>query len=201
MISCLQEIPCADGGLPLQVPVDETGGGGRQAEAAAPEYRLEGPNGAGHFVLVDLSTNVKNVLDKVGDDDPAALLVWDIDHVIEAVLHLNSHAGAGAVLPPWLGGSPYPITSAAFMQCIVNRVGAVGGGVIGNALIAPNTYQQYAKVQTLMYAIGQDPVVSTLPPNVLPLARNFSMGDKKAKTTGEPDPVLAPPPPGVAAIQ
>ena len=79
-------------------------------------------------------------------------------------------------------------------------MGAQGGGVIGNALIAPNSYQQYANVKTLMCALGLDPLLSTLPANVLPLARNFSFGDRMAQTTGASDPVLAPPAPGVAAI-
>ena len=152
--------------------------------------------------LESLSSRVQLVLSKVGLDDPAALLMWDVDKVNAAVLYLNAAAAANAnaMAPAWLGGGAFPITPSGFMQAIATRVGAQGGGVIGNALIAPNSYQQYANVKTLMYALGQDPLVSTLPANLLPLARNFSMGDRMAKTIGTPDPVSAPPAPGVAAI-
>ena len=88
------------------------------------------------------------------------------------------------------------------MQSVVIRVGAVGGGVIGNALVAPNSFQQYANVKTLMSFIGTDPLLNGLPAHVLPLACNFSMGDRLAQTTAAPDPVLAPPAAlGVPAIQ
>jgi hypothetical protein len=87
------------------------------------------------------------------------------------------------------------------MQAVATRVGAQGGGVIGNALIAPNFFQQYGNVKTLMGFLGLDPLVNTLPEHLLPLACNCSMGDRKAQTTGSPDPVLVPPAPGVAVIK
>ena len=165
------------------------------------EYRVQRLPG-GNVKLESLSPRVQGVLSDVGLDDPAALLMWDVDNVSAAVVHLNNAAAANAnaMAPAWLGGGAFPITPSGFMQAIATRVGAQGGGVIGNALIAPNSYQQYANVKTLMYALGQDPLVSTLPAHVLPLARNFSMGDHMAQTTGAPDPMLAPPAPGVAAI-
>jgi len=157
------------------------------------------PNG--NIKLVSLSTHVQSVLSTVGDDDPAALLMWDVDNVNSAVEHLNNAAADNATAPVWLGGGAFPITSSGFMQAIATRVGAQGGGVIGNALIAPNSIAQYAKVQISMFSLGQDPLISTLPASVLPLARNFLMCDRKAQTTGTPDPVPVPLAPGVAAIQ
>jgi len=136
-------------------------------------------------------------------ESPAALLMWNADNVISAVVHLNNAAAANAnaMAPGWLGGGAFPITSNGFMQAIATRVGAQSSGVIGNALIATNSYQQYANVKTLMCLLGLDPLVSTLPAKVLPLARNFSiMRNSNAQTTGSPDPVLAPPAPGVTAI-
>jgi hypothetical protein len=155
----------------------------------------------GNVKLESLSTRVQLVLSNVGHNYPAALLMWNVDNVISAVEHLNNAAAADSMAPMWLGGGAFPITPSGFMQAVATRVGAQGGGVIGNALIAPNSYQQYANVMTLMCLLGLDPLVSTLPAHVLPLARNFSMGDRKARTTGAPDPVLVPPAPGVAVIQ
>ena len=154
----------------------------------------------GNVKLVSLSTRVQRVLSTVGLDNPATLLVWDVDNVNSTVAHLNNATADNATAPDWLGGGAFPITSSGFMQAVTTRVGAQGGGVIGNALIAPNSIAQYAKVQISMFFLGLDPLVSTLPESVLPLARNFLMCDQQAQTTGTPDPVLVPPDPGVAAI-
>ena len=156
----------------------------------------------GNVKLVSLSTRAQDALSTVGDDDPAALLIWDVDKVHSAVVHLNNAAAANAnaTAPVWLSSGAFPITSNGFMQAIATHLGTQGGGVVGNALIAPNSVQQYANVKTLMFSLGQDPLVSSLPASVLPLARNFFMGDRKAQTTGTPDPVLVPSAPGVAAI-
>ena len=167
------------------------------------EFRVERlPDG--NVKLVSLSPRVQRVLSTVGLDDPAVLLVWDVNNVNSAVAHLNNAAAANpdAAAPAWLGGrGAFPITSSEFVTAVATYVGARGGGVIGNALIAPNSIQQYANVQVSMFFLGQDPLMSTLPANVLPLALNFLMCDHMAQTTGTPDPVLAPPPPGVTAIQ
>jgi len=153
----------------------------------------------GNVKLVSLSTRVQRVLSKVGLDNPATLLVWDVDNVNFAVAYLNNAAADNATAPAWLDGD-FPITSSGFMQAIATRVGALGGGVIGNTLIAPNSIAQYANVKASMLLLGLDPLVSTLPARVLPLARNFLMCDQQAQTTGTPDPVLVPPAPNVAAI-
>lgn len=107
-------------------------------------------------------------------------------------------AAAGAPAPPppaWLNlGGGGPVTISALKTSILTRVqtSAGGGGVVGNALIAPNDYMQYGRVVTQFNNIGVDPFF--IAHAVCPIGRHYSLADKKAPTTAVADPISAPVP-------
>jgi hypothetical protein len=88
-----------------------------------------------------------------------------------------------------------PITGENLKLSIVTLISARAnaGGVVGNTLIAPNDFSQYARVVTQFNNLGQDPVFQGVLAGSLPLARNYAFADRKQQTTGVADPVGAPP--------
>ena len=146
-----------------------------------------------YAVIDDPSVEVSKALSRVGDDDPAALFVWDDDNCHAFVSHLNVQPAA--LIPAWLG--PLPITLAQLKRNLLTKINmdAGGGGVVNLCLIAPNTFQQYANIKTMCGFLGVSsafPLLATLPPFPLPICRMYALADKAARTTGVADPVLVP---------
>jgi hypothetical protein len=132
-------------------------------------------NTDGTVTIHPKAKNVEALLARVGEEDPAALLVWNHSNIQLAVNAINA-AAPGVVPPAWLGGA-YPIGADQLMQSIVAKVCAEAGagGVIGNCLLGPNTIMQYANIKTCLIALGQDDIIRLAP--AVPLARNFILCD------------------------
>ena len=103
----------------LQVPVARAGRGLKRKcvgneddnveEMDQAEFRI-GELGDGKIQLLDVSTRVQSVLSKIGLDDPAALLVWNVDNVAAAVAVIN----VGVTLEPLLDQQPRRGSAVAF---------------------------------------------------------------------------------------
>jgi len=151
-----------------------------------------------NLILYDLSEKAAAALSKIGDDDPAVMLRWTWANVIDAVAFLNNAFANGAAMPAWLGA--FPTNEDEFTQSVAEYVGRVGGGTVGETLIAPNNLAQAFAVREQLVALAFDQTLMTLPAAVLPLARAYTIADRKLQTSAEPCPVQAPVPPGVNVI-
>jgi len=83
-------------------------------------------------------TNSLTCLETIGDDDPAAMLVYDDDKCISSIALLN--ALPPGTFPLWLNSGTSPISLAQFKTSLINRVhqlAAVPALVVGHGLIAP----------------------------------------------------------------
>ena len=144
---------------------------------------IEGPN-----------NDVKKALRNIGDEAPGVLLDWDVRALNAAVARVNGLAAAAQpALPTWmLTAGAYPITPEGLQHDIAADLAFPGGGLHGNALIAPNTLGEFGSVHAKIGNMMGDPFVIALcaAPNCRPLARIFTIADNKKKTTGE----AAPPP-------
>ena len=155
-------------------------------------------------VRVELAKGWEFVLPRKVDEDPACLIMWDEDNVEATVNAMNAAAaaaGGGAAPPVWLnfpaGGGP--MTIPHFKQAILTHVqtSCGGGGVIGNALIAPNTLIQYSNVKCLLGGIGFDPFF--VANAVCPIGRHYVIADRQRNTTAVADPI-PPPPSGLQGV-
>ena len=146
-------------------------------------------------VLENLSSAAEKAFKNIGLDDPGVFISWNDEQMQAALVILNNAAVPGQLTPPWLGSAPFPLTLPQLKSAIVTRVGAYGGGVVGNAIIAPNTLLQSFHVREQLCSLSMDPLLATLPAAVLPLASIYTMADEAAQATGTPAPPSAPPPP------
>ena len=151
-----------------------------------------------NLILSDLSNEAEAAVSNISDEDPAIVLRWALANVNGAVAFLNNAWTNGTVMPSWLGA--FPTNPDAFTLRVVEYVGRVGGGTVGEMLIAPNNLVQYTAVQQQLLSLAFDQTLMTLPAACLPLARAYVIADRKAKTTAEPCPVQAPVHPGVQVI-
>lgn len=167
---------------------------GGEEDVAEAEFTLQF-QGDNSVTLIP-GTNKLNVLDTIGDEDPAALVVYDDDNCIAAVAILN--ALPAGMFPAWLNGGVAPVSLAHFKTSLINRVhglAAVPSHVSGNCLIAPCTISEHVRVCVQMYSLALDPTLGLIPPAHLPLARNFLIADGSRKTTAIADPIQQPPAP------
>jgi hypothetical protein len=141
--------------------------------------------------------DVMEALRKIGHDEPAVMLDWDIAALNNAVAHVNTMAAVGVqpAVPAWITGGVYPMTAEGLQRDIAMYIAQPGGGLQGNALVAPNTLSQYANVHMKIAALMLYPFMVALcaPANCRPLARIFDIADHQNKTTGQANP---PPPLG-----
>jgi hypothetical protein len=99
-----------------------------------------------------------------------------------------------AAPPGWLnGGVAGVITIPSLKASIMAHVQAEGGGggVVGNALIAPNTIMQYKNCAASFSGIGCEPFFRQYA--VCPIGRHYVLADRRTNTTGVADPIQAPP--------
>lgn len=146
-------------------------------------------------VRVILAEGWENVLPHKGEDDPGCLIMWDHDNISATVAAFNAAMAAGAAPPAWLnvGVGPNPFTVPGLKASILAHVCVTGGGggVVGNALIAPNDFAQYGQVKTIFNNIGFEPFF--IQHAECPIGRHFALADRRANTTAIADPVAAPP--------
>ena len=149
----------------------------------------------GAKVRVILAEGWENVLPQKGEDDPGSFIMWDDDNIAATVIDFNAAIVAGAAPPAWLNVAvgANPITIPALKASILAHVRATagGGGVIGNAIIAPNDYTQYGRVTTCLSLIGVEPFF--VQHAQCPIGRHYSLADCRANTTAVADPIVAPP--------
>ena len=146
-----------------------------------------------YAIINNPSADVVKALSRVSDDNPGALFVWEDDNCKAFLVQLNLQPAI--LIPAWLG--PLPITLAQLKRNLLTKINADagGGGVVNSCLIAPNTFQQYAKIQTMCACLGGSsafPLLAVLPPFPLPICRMYALANKAARTTGISDPVLVP---------
>lgn len=133
-------------------------------------------------VLVTMQHGWEDVLPKTKEDDPGSLIIWHDNNVAATVAAFNAAIAQGIVdaaaitqglavekvdevVPPpaWLinhdGGPVRQITIPGLKSAILTRVAtnAGGGGVVGNAMIAPNTMEEYVQVYSELCCVGFDP--------------------------------------------
>jgi hypothetical protein len=81
-----------------------------------------------------------------------------------------------------------PILQAATLAHVQAHAG--GGGVVGNALIAPNTLIQYADCVAWFGYTGHEPFF--MAHAVCPIGRHYVLADRRANTTAVAAPIPAP---------
>jgi hypothetical protein len=74
-----------------------------------------------------------------------------------------------------------PITLAQLKRNLLVKINADagGGGVVNSCLIAPNKFQQYAKIQTMCGYLGGSSAfpLPALPPFPLPICRMYAVAE------------------------
>jgi hypothetical protein len=150
-------------------------------------------------VRVMLAPGWKSVLPQKGEDDPGCLIMWDDFNVDATVIRFNNAIAAGGVPAPpaWLnvpvGGGPItvPHLKAAILTHVQTTGG--GGGVVGNALIAPNNLNQYGQLTTAFSFIGFEPFF--IAHTTCPIGRHYVLAESRAsaRNTAVADSILAPP--------
>ena len=143
---------------------------------------------------VILAEGWDHVLPQKGEDDPGSLIMWDDDNVEATVAAFNAAINLGAVPPYWMNvAAGVPITTPALKTAILAHVQASsgGGGVVGNAMIAPNTVPQYKNMASQFCFIGIEPFFRKHA--VCPIGRNYILADRTHNTTAVADPIAIPP--------
>jgi hypothetical protein len=95
------------------------------------------------------------------EDDPGLLIMWDLNNLATTATNFNKAVAAGAVAPAFLGGGasacsqPFTVSSLqmSLLKHIVQTAGGSGGGVIGNALIAPPAACKTIAISTMLQEI------------------------------------------------
>jgi hypothetical protein len=149
----------------------------------------------------------QHVLAKVGEDDPALLIMWGGANVRRTIAAFNAAlaaGGAGPVVPQWMAppaGTPYDedIFVHKILTHMKKNVGNGGGRVIGNALIAPNDLHGWTGLIQELCIIGIDPFF--IAHVVCSIGQVYCLADKKQKTTAVVSPVHVPRPHGVGVFQ
>lgn len=139
----------------------------------------------GMAVIVNPSDAVLEALSKVGDDDPAVLLDWDVGCLERAVQHVNA-ALPRPHLPAWLHGQ-YPLTVLKVQQALMRELAAAGSGSSqGMCLLAPNSQEQYTMICFRIRSLCYDAFMAELcgGPERAPVAHIYVLADRKAQTQG-----------------
>jgi hypothetical protein len=164
-------------------------------------------------VVITLATGYKGALNKVGEDDPALLIMWEDANVrltvaafnaaVLAAANAGGAAGAASVpvpagtaaVPNWMALQVGQYTEDIFKHKILTHIkqkaGHGTGDVIGNALIAPNDLHGWGALLQELYGVGTEPFF--MAHAVCPIGRIYCLADKKHKTSGVHDPVHIPP--------
>ena len=91
----------------------------------------------------------------VSEDDPTVVLAWQHHSVDQFVANV-----AGSVLPRPLFLALGPVTAESFQDQVVQHLSHVGGGGrFHDAVIGPNTLQQYGNVRDRLTSVEMHPWV------------------------------------------
>ena len=148
---------------------------------------------AGKF-SVELAEGWKDLLSKVGEDDPALLVIWEDVNVDATVAALNGAVQQGVAPPSWL--NPVPITREGLKMSILQHVREYAGcgnetEIVGNALIGPNTFSEYTSLVAIFGLINAMPFFRNHA--VCPIGRIHVIADRRARTTAVAAPIPAHP--------
>jgi hypothetical protein len=156
----------------------------------------------GRTITLTMAPGWEDVLPQTNDNDPGSLIMWDVDHCIATVKAFNiaiakqaANPNPNEAVPPeWLNMAvgQAGITVAGLQAAVLAhvQVAAGGGGVVGNALIAPNTMEEYCRVRECFLNIGYDPFFKAHA--VCPIGRNYVLADCTKKTTAVASPIVPP---------
>ncbi len=143
-------------------------------------------------VQLTLARGWKKVLPKKQEEDPASLILWDDDNLLATVEAFNAALlnPNGPAPPKWLNlGDDNQITIPALKAAILAHVQVAGGGggIVGNAVIAPNTFAQYCRIFVQFHDLGRDAFF--VAHAVCPIGRNYKLADRRNNTTAVADPI------------
>ncbi len=149
-------------------------------------------------VTLTMAPGWKKVLPKTSQKDPGCLIMWDDDNILATVNAFNAAMlnpdPNGPAPPEWLHvGEGNQITIPALKRAILTRLQleAGGGGVVGNCLIAPNSYEEYCRIGHFCCYMAIIPFF--VEHAVCPIGRNYVLAEGSKKTTAVASPI--PPPP------
>jgi hypothetical protein len=164
--------------------------------AAAPrennEFFVDGES----LTILNPSGPLLAVLENASDDDPAVVVHFYPTAVANAVAQANANQPQR---PPWMQiAGQYPITTEQLQESICEHLCLAGSGQKQGCILAPNNLQQYVGIhQRIVLLMAADPFLIAIcgPPNCHPIARVYTIADRKHATCGvhtAPQAVAAP---------
>ena len=115
-------------------------------------------------------------------DDPAVLFAWEDDGVREFVQSANQGV-VGIAQPAFISTAPGQMTAHSFKNDLIAKLAQVAGGRYGNALLAPNTLDQFGRIMAVLARdVEHDPwmqAVAGMRANIIqPLAVVYRLADR-----------------------
>jgi hypothetical protein len=150
---------------------------------------------SGQTVTLTMAPGWEHALPQTFEHDPGCLVMWDDENCVATVKAFNAAIANGEEPPAWLNvarDADGSITVSSLQKAILAhaQTSAGGGRVVGNAMIASNTVQQYVRVCTILFALGMHPFFRDHA--VCPIGRNFILADSHQKTTAVVSPIEPP---------
>jgi hypothetical protein len=128
--------------------------------------------------------------------------MWDDDNIAATVQAFNNaiqgeiNVLGGPPPPAWLTNLPgvaagAPITISGLKQATLQFADYTNGDkIIGNAMIAPNSVEEYKEVCSRFSHVGFEPFFREYA--VCPIGYHYILKDNIKRTLGTRDPILAP---------
>jgi hypothetical protein len=125
-------------------------------------------------------------------NDPGVLIMWDKVNLQATVNSFNAAVGAPGVVAPAFLGAP-PFTVPGLQMHLLQRMQTLGGGggIVGNALIAPNTVTAYKNVHGVARDLGFDPFIRAHA--IVPIGHCYILADRLQANTASRDAIVHPP--------
>jgi hypothetical protein len=105
---------------------------------------------------------------KVGENDPGLVLNWEDATVSLFCMNANAAQPPAQLQSLWIQTVAGGMTPSSIKADIVAHLALVGGGSYGNALVAPNSLQEYGNVRDRLREVEMDPFVQQCMVNIAP---------------------------------